>query len=471
MTGISFDGMQQPSALTLRQLTGYVGNVLRMSRQLQQVWVVAEMSDVRTSGGHCYMELVEKNEEGQTVAKIRANIWSSTYVGLAAKFRNATGQVIAAGMKVMVCGSITYHSIYGLSFNITDIDPAYTLGDMERIRREILEQLARENIAEANKQRVLPMNPQRIAVISAAGAAGYGDFCNQLHANNAGFVFYTHLFGAIMQGERTAQSVMAALEQVEMSIDLWDCVVIIRGGGATTDLNGFDNLDLARRVAQFPLPVVVGIGHERDMTVLDYIAHTRCKTPTAVAEFLVESLRNAASTVSSHVQNIIRYCTERVHGEQQRLSAAASMIPTIATARVSQARTRLQAAASLLPVSAAARITAARSRLSTILAAAGNAATTKIAMQRTRLDAVPDQLTRAAQTALARQSDRLLCLGSLIGVLDPRATLRRGYSITRIGGKAVTSAAGITPGAVVTTVLAEGTVTSTVNETSQNEQI
>lgn len=459
-----------PQAMTLAQLTTMVGNTLRTRPELQSAWVTAELSDVRSSGGHCYMELVEKNEAGSTVAKLRANIWSSTFARLHRKFHDATGRTIASGIKVMVRGSVSHHNIYGLSFNITDIDPSYTLGDMERLRREILDTLVREGIAEANRNLPMPLNPQRVAVISAAGAAGYGDFCNQLETNPAGFVFYPHLFGAVMQGENTAPSIMAALEYIEMTIDLWDCVVIIRGGGSSSDLGGFDTLDLARAVARCPLPVIVGIGHERDFTVLDYVAHTRCKTPTAVAEFLIDALRNAAQQASSLVNAITRYASERVRGEQQRLSAAASMIPAIGAARLREASLHLQTLGTTLPATASARVASARRDLSAKGSLLSAFATSRVQEQLRLLDSRAARLSQECASRLSREQERLSHLRGMLDVLSPAATLRRGYTITRVDGKAVTSTAALTSGSEITTTFADGTAVSTIKETTNTPQ-
>lgn len=457
-------------AMTLTQLTAHVGNALRMRPELQHAWVTAELSDVRAAGGHCYMELVEKNSAGQTIAKLRANIWRSTFIALQRKFSDATGRNISTGMKVMVQGSVTHHAIYGISFNITDIDPSYTLGDIERLRREILATLEREGVAEVNKSLLLPPAPQRIAVISAAGTAGYGDFCNQLANNSEGFVFYPHLFPAVMQGDRTAPSVMAALDAVEAGGDFWDAVVILRGGGATTDLISFDNLELARRVATFPIPVIVGIGHERDNTALDYVANTRCKTPTAVAEFLIDTLRTSYSHVKDCVNFIIRYSTQSIRGEAQRVMTAGNLIGTVASTRVARESSRLDALTRALPLATATRLSMGRQKLEAAMAAVSNVTGGRIRLEAQRVGALQPRVIDAARAASRREHDRLLRLESLLNVLSPEATLRRGYSITMCDGHAVTSIADVAEGSTITTRLPDGTVTSTVNTTTNGRK-
>jgi len=453
---------QGPQAMTLLQFTTAIGNAVRMSPVLQGAWIVAELSDVRVSGGHCYMELVEKNEAGQTVAKLRATIWQSRFQYIRRKFYAATGRDVATGMKVMLNGAASHHTLYGLSFTVNDIDPSYTLGDIERIRREILMRLHKEGVLERNKAVVMPAAPQRIAVISAEGAAGYGDFINQLMGNPYGFVFYPHLFRAVMQGERTSASVMAALECIEQTIDLWDCVAIVRGGGATTDLNGFDDYELARAVATFPLPVVVGIGHERDRTVLDEIAHTRMKTPTAVAAFFVDTLRASSDKVSGMMDWITRYCTERLQGESRRLSNHEAMIPAFAEARLSAAAALLEREMTRIPVLVSSRIAGATAKIDAVGRLVGALADGGLSRSDQRLENLKERLGVAADAVLKRNEARLESLAGMVDVLSPSNTLKRGYSVTRIDGKAVTESSRLKKGDRISTMLYDGVVESEV---------
>lgn len=455
-----------PASYTLREFTTCLGNAIRMCPTLQNAWVRAELSDVRMSGGHCYMELVEKDASGATVAKLRANIWSSRLQQLRGKFYGATGRDIATGMKVLVNGSATHHTVYGVSFNIFDIDPSYTLGDMERLRREILARLAKEGVIGFNRALSMPAAPQRIAVVSAAGAAGYGDFINQLESSAEGFVFYPALFPAVMQGERTSESVRAALDLIEMSVDFWDCVVIIRGGGSTSDLNGFDDYELARRVATYPLPVVVGIGHERDRTVLDEIANTRLKTPTAVAAFFIDALRNAYGRVSDTVDTLVRFAVDRLNGEKRRIDNCETMIPAVVGGRLTSAGHYLGGVAARIPLAVNSRILSENQRLTgygrllgSLSAGIVGNASGKLAEMSSRLDAF-------ARLALRRASDRLDNYVMLVNALSPENTLRRGYTITTCGGKAVKDASSLKRGNVITTRFADGEVESVVEEQS-----
>lgn len=450
------------SYLTLSKLLQGVGNVIRSNPYLQNVWVIAELSDVRVSGGHCYMELIEKDGSGATVAKTRGAIWANVYYSLRGKFLRATGREISTGMKVLLMGTVNYHSLYGLSFTINDIDPSYTLGDLERLRKEILQRLEREGILNRNRQLEFPLVPQRVAVISASGAAGYGDFMNQLQGNGDGFVFYPHLFGAVMQGDRTSRSVRDALEMVESTIDLWDCVVIIRGGGSTSDLNGFDDYELARGIATFPLPVVVGIGHERDRTVLDEIACVRCKTPTAVAAFLIDRMRNSYGMVVDLVRKISQYSTDALQGERHRLDNAESRIPMVVHNQIIKGERRLSELAHRIERGVLRISNREKERLTMLSHGLERGLSRKGMQEKERLLRLRYRMEVALQGVTRGPSLKIENIENLLRVLSPENTLKRGYSITRVNGKALTSVSEVRAGDEVRTQLLDGEVRSRV---------
>ena len=383
-------------------------------------WVQAELSEVREAyNGHCYIELVQKAERGNALlAKARGTIWANIYKMLRPYFENATGQRFAAGIKVLLQVSVEYHEQYGLSLTVHDIDPTYTLGDMARRRREILMQLEEEGVLTLNKELPMPTLPQRIAVVSAAGAAGYGDFCDQLMDNPYGFVFYPKLFPAVMQGDRVEETVIAALDRIAAERDEWDVVVIIRGGGATSDLSGFDTYPLAANCAQFPLPIITGIGHERDDTVLDMVAHTRVKTPTAAAEYLIATLSDAAAALDALVASLTANLTECIHREEARLQQIATRLPSL----LALVHTR----------------------------------------QLHRIEQIESRLKVAGAHSLVKQQHRLQLIEKIIEGASPSHILQRGYSITRCDGRVVRNAASLPEGTVLTTEFADGQVNSLV---------
>lgn len=413
-------------------------NAIATASGLQNVWVTAELSDVRLNNtGHCYMELIEKNAFGADVAKLRAIVWRSTFPLLARKFETATGQKFASGLKVMVKLSASLHPVYGLSVVISDIDASFTLGDAVRRRNEILKRLTDEGVIGLNRELEFPAVPKRIAVISSPTAAGYEDFVNQLHNNPYKLGFQVSLFEALMQGENTVDSVINALSRVADS-DRWDCVVIIRGGGATSDLLVFDNYELAASVAQFPIPVVVGIGHERDINVLDFVANKSVKTPTAAAEIFISCGKAALD----------------------ELDALASLVAHKATAFVAGYREQLAHYQSSLPHLPAAFLQAADSRLLRLSSAVVSVKST-LESQRATLTSFAATLSMSAANLLSRRAADIDALQRLLNALSPEATLRRGYSITSIDGHAVTSINDVAQGAKVTTTLADGVFTST----------
>lgn len=452
-------------ALSLRQYTSEIANSIRTNPVLQSRWVIAELSDVSERGGHCYMELVEKDDRGVTIARLRGTIWANNFAyKIKPKFEQITGQKFKSGLKVMLFGSASFHEQYGLSFNITDVDPSFTIGDMERIRREIIETLTREGVVNCNRMLQMPRVPQRIAIISAKGAAGYGDFMNQLQSNPVGFKFYTHLFEATMQGETTSNSVIKALNDIEMTIDLWDCVVIIRGGGATSDLNGFDNLELARRVATFALPVVVGIGHERDRTVLDDIANVRVKTPTAAAEWLIMCAQQTLDQALALANQVARYVKDRTSGASKQLSHIEGTIPIIAKQQIIKSKSNLAAIASALPYMTKNKILSANRTIDAHARDVQHSAIGKISAAQTYLKTVSDALANAAPKAIANQDKRLKALENIVEALSPQKTLRRGFSLTKVNGKTVKSIDQLADNDVITTYLADGEIISVVNK-------
>lgn len=273
----------QREALTLYELNSLVREVIENVFD-RSFWVEAELSEAREVQGHCYMELIQKNDRYATpIAKASAKCWRNVWGRLKVKFEQTTGQSLRAGMQVMLKVTANFHEAYGFSWIVQDIDPTYTLGDMARKRMEIIRQLQEEGVIDMQKSLTLPMFAQHIAVISSEGAAGYGDFCHQLLDNEAGLWFETELFPAVMQGDQVEPTVIAALDAINARLEAFDAVVIIRGGGATADMSGFDTLNLAENVANFPLPIITGIGHDRDESVLDMVSFKRVKTPTAAA--------------------------------------------------------------------------------------------------------------------------------------------------------------------------------------------
>ncbi len=295
-------------------------------------WLRAETSDVRRAqNGHCYLEFIEKDSQYQNiVARARGTIWANTYEMLSVYFEAETGQTFASGLSVLVRVSVEFHELYGYSLSVVDIEPSFTIGEIARNRKLILKQLENDGILNLNKELQLSQLPNRIAVISSPTAAGYEDFCNQLENNKLGFVFYIKLFPAVMQGEMTESSIISALEKIYVHTALFDTVAIIRGGGASSDLSSFDSYLLAANCAQFPLPIISGIGHERDVTVLDAVAHTRAKTPTAVAEFLISKVSETAAGLMDLQQRLIDESVCITEKEKNKLSELSQRIVHVA---------------------------------------------------------------------------------------------------------------------------------------------
>lgn len=358
-------------------------------------WVRAEIAQL-TDRGHCYLELVEKSNQGIFAAKMRATCWSGTWQLISAYFQQETGKRPEPGMQVLVEVSVEFHSVYGLSLNIQNIDPSFTLGDLARQRQLTLQQLEKDGVLDMNKSLALPTIIRRIAVISAAAAAGYGDFCHQLANNPYNLLFSTQLFPATMQGESSVRSIILALNAIAENADDFDCVAIIRGGGATTDLTCFDTYELASHCAQFPLPIFSGIGHTRDVSIVDIVVHSSLKTPTAVAEALID--HNARQLV-------------RIDELRQRLSRIATQMVAIRRQQIEQLRLTLQYTIS---------------------------------------------------NTMQKERNRLQMFSQAVALHSPEQIFKKGYSLTLCDGKPVRHASDISQGTTITTVLADGELTSVV---------
>lgn len=334
--------MSSENPLSLSRLNSMVRAAIEEQLPLKY-WVTGELSEVRaTSVGHCYIELVERDEAtGEISAKARGTIWSRVYSLLRPYFLEQTGREFSVGLKVLLQVSVNFHEVYGFSLDVCDIEPAYTIGDMARQRMLIVQRLTDEGVINLNKELPFPLLPKRVAVISSASAAGYGDFCDQLNGNLYGFNFRVQLFPAPMQGSKVEEGIISALNAIARDLDSWDVVVIIRGGGATSDLSCFDTYDLANNCAQFPLPVVTGIGHQRDDTLLDIVAHTRVKTPTAAAELLIHTMLVQAEKIENLRRAIPDTVSRRIADERRRVEMLVQNLPLSVAMLLQQQRHRL----------------------------------------------------------------------------------------------------------------------------------
>lgn len=427
-------------ALSLFELNNLVHEALEATFD-HTYWLTAELSECRVAAnGHCYVELVEKDDDSRVlIAKARGNIWRNTYPLLAATFEHETGQKLQPGLKILVEAKVTFHELYGYALNIIDIDPTYTLGDMVRKRKEILAQLEADGVLTLNKELALPRPLSRIAVISSSTAAGYGDFCDQLEKSP--YRFTTRLFPAIMQGEHVEESVIEALDSIAEEQEAWDAVVIIRGGGAVSDLNGFDTYLLAANVAQFPLPVLTGIGHERDDTIIDVVAHTRLKTPTAVAAFLIERQRDEYETLLQMEKNLQQNICRKLEKERNRFEQNGRRYQMATASYCHREKANLLKLTSLL-----------EKQIFQL-----------IQQQQFQLNSLQQVYKKAVATQISHEQIKLASIGKQLALAGPERILKMGFSITYHQGKAVKSASLLKSGSRLTTRLAEGSITSTVD--------
>lgn len=429
-------------ALSLFELNSLVREAIE-EYVTDEYWVEAELASAHESGGHCYMELIQKEDGSNTpIARASARCWRSTWALLKPHFERETGQTLRGGLKVLLQVYPQFHENFGFSWIVTDIDPTYTLGDMARRRQEIIRRLKEEGVFDLNKELELPLFAQHIAVISSDSAAGYGDFCKQLSENKQGFKFAVELFSAVMQGEQVEQTVIAALNEINERREDFDCVVIIRGGGSTSDLSGFDTLALAENVANFPLPVITGIGHDRDESVLDMVSHTRVKTPTAAAAFLIEHLQDVYSLIVEAEEDVIRCVTDRLQKERLRIDRLIELLPKQLAAFLTAQHARLGRLIELLPRQTAACLTG----------------------QRGNLDLLAATMHGVLERRMLRENHRMEMLEHRADAVNPEKLLQRGYSITRSNGRVVRSPEQLKAGDEIETTMEKGTIKSVVTK-------
>lgn len=408
------------TSISLSQLTDRIQEVLKFSFDTP-VWIRAEISELRENyNGHCYLELVEKDSNSDAIlAKTKANIWSTTYRMLKPYFENSTGESLRAGLNILVAVTVEFHGVYGFSLNIRDIDPVFTIGELAARRLKIIRQLEADGIADMNKLVEMPLLPQRLAIISSATAAGYDDFMNQLRNDENQFAFYTKLFPAVMQGEQAESSIICSLEKIYEHSELFDVVVIIRGGGATTDLACFDSYELALNCAQFPLPVISGIGHQRDVSILDMVAHSSVKTPTAAAEFLISKMKDAENVWKNIFSDISYLVQNKTENEFRKLDQTQMRI----THTLRQWVTKRSHA----------------------------------------LETHQNRLQNSVRMQIVRQKNKLLMLEKSIESHSPSYLLKHGYTITALNGKRISSIKEIKAGDKIRTFVHDGEFESEVS--------
>jgi len=432
--------MMSEKRLTLFELNNLVREVIECEMP-NEYWVEAELSECRENHGHCFMSLIQKEEKSATpIAKADARCWASKWMLIRPYFERTTGQKLRAGIKVLLKVYAQFHEAYGFSWIVTDIDPTYTLGDMARKRQEIIRQLKEEGVFDLQKSLELPLFCQRIAVISSETAAGYGDFCNQLSDNPYGFQFTTWLFPATMQGEEVEKSIIDALNHINEIYEDFDCVVIIRGGGATSDMSGFDTLSLAENVANFPLPIITGIGHDRDESILDMVSHTRVKTPTAAATLLIDHLKAVLDTIEGAQSLITHYAQQKLSSLKSQLSIIQEILPKLFSAIKFRQEAHIESLNNRM-------LSAIQQRIMSQMAIISN---------------TESRIPMLLERRITSERHRLEMLEEKEKALDPTLLLKRGYSITFFKGKVVKDPLVLHKGDEIETRIEKGTIKSII---------
>jgi len=414
-------------------------------------WVTGEISEMNTNqSGHCYIELVEKAAESdQIIARAKANIWAFTFRMLKPYFESVTGQRFSVGLKVMLNVSVEFHEVFGYSLNVKDIEPNFTVGDLTRKKMEVIKRLQDEGVFDLNKELDLPLVPQRIAVISSATAAGYGDFVDQLANNDYSYNFYIKLFNAYMQGEGAQQSIIDALDKIFSTIDEFDAVVIIRGGGSQADLDCFNAYWLCYHITQFPIPVFTGIGHDRDQTIADLVAHSSLKTPTAVAEFIIAKTNEFESRLNDSTQEIIDRISETISELNDRLSGFSHRLFTISKLSVSAEKQRINTLENYFKNEIKTTLKKNQLTLNSILNNIQRNASHSLTIQKNQLTGSEKKVQFIVKSQLKNGHQKLAEITGKVDLLNPSHILKRGYSLTFCNGLLIKSADNLKPGDVI----------------------
>lgn len=427
-------------------------------------YLIAEISELKeNSTGHCYLELVEKNENTQQpVARATATIWAYTWRMLKPYFETSTGQKLTKGMKVLVFASVEFHELYGLSLNIKDIDPAYTVGEMALARLQVITQLQNDGIFDMNKSIELPKLPQRIALISSSTAAGYGDFMKHIAENEFGYHFSIELFASLMQGAAAANSIIASLDQIFNRIDEFDVVVILRGGGARTDLACFDDYLLASNVAQFPLPILTGIGHEQDDSVTDMVAHTRLKTPTAVADYLIDILNNAENELIDLYESMVEKVKDCLNDEKAKVDKLTLLFPTLVHSFVLKNKKQVDKLSLLLPEASNRTTLQAKNKLQYIHRQINTSIQRVIFKHDNKLNRIIQNISYSNKKLVREHAFKLDKYALISDNYDPKHILARGYSLSLLNGEIIRNVESLKEGDEVETYLVNGSFKSKI---------
>ncbi|MDF1548106.1 MAG: exodeoxyribonuclease VII large subunit [Bacteroidales bacterium] len=430
----------------------------------ENTWIIAEIGEIKFNrNGHAYLELIEKDlNSDKIIAKASANIWSYTLRMLKPYFETTTGQELQAGLKIMVAVSVEFHELYGFSLNIRDIDPTYTLGDIERRRLEIIHRLEEEGVLEMNKELELPLVSQKIAIISSSTAAGYEDFIKQLEKNDYGFKFYTKLFPATMQGEKTEDSIIQALVRIYGYEDFFDLVVIIRGGGSRSDLMSFDNYNLAYYITQFPIPIIAGIGHEKDVSIVDMVCHTSVKTPTAVAEFLISELVDFEQQVDEYAETLNNFTEHVLDSENEHINTLSNRLVPLLQNRLSKETKHIELAGQKISLLSKSNISEFKQSLSQYQSGIVNICHVNIKILAKDLNRAIEKIEYRVKQNIFRQHKTLEYFENSARHFDPINVLKKGYSITKLNGKILLDASETSVNDTVETILYKGQLKSKV---------
>lgn len=452
-------------SISLSELSNRIKTELYQSFP-ETYWIVAEISEANVNySGHCYIELIDKEENGNKItSKARATIWAYLYRMIAPYFKDSTGLDLQEGIKILFKATVEYHPIYGLSLNILDIDPTYSLGDYERQKREVIERLINDGIFDLNKSLAIPRIPSKIAVISSAKAAGYQDFCKHIESKSDNFNITHNLYKATMQGDTAQDSIIAALDKIYNSKNNYDVVVIIRGGGSRSDLMCFDNYELATNVAQFPIPIITGIGHEKDESIVDLVANTKLKTPTAVADFICDFFYNEYNYLMELASIVVRSVERRVFSEKNRIDRINSQFLSSSQKQIHNANNQLNKSIYYLKQKVSDKANISTNNLNTYTNTVKTIINKRLALESNGLVNSESKFIYKTKIFISDKRNLINMLSDKADSLNPSIQLQKGYSIVKLGNLTVKSVSQLRENDKIIITLADGKIESNIEK-------
>ncbi|WP_234110690.1 exodeoxyribonuclease VII large subunit [Chryseobacterium sp. R2A-55] len=448
---------------TLSQVTASIKKTLE-ARYHSEYWISAEMNKLNyySHSGHCYPELLEK-KDGKVVAEMRSMLWKSNYDRINKRFEEVLKTPLSDGLKILFLAKITFHPTSGVQLQIMDIDPSYTLGDLQREKNETIDRLKSEQVFDLNRRKVLPILPQRIAIISANTSKGLGDFLKIIDENPWNYRFFHMLFPAYLQGEKAITSIVEKLQTIRKVIHHFDAVAIIRGGGGDVGLTTFNHYDISQAIANFPIPVITGIGHSTNETVAELVAYYNAITPTKTGEFLLQKFRDFDAVVSGSQNSMVDFSRMLLNNQNEKLQISGRFLKSGTGKLVEKNKGKIISVSQKVSHQTRTNLTIHHNSLNATVSKMQSVSNSVLSRNNWMMTDFSGKIISSTKRFLGNEDQKVEQIQKNINILDPINTLKRGFSITRFDGAAITSSGTVSIGDDVEINLFRGKINAKIN--------